>query len=268
MLSIYSTEVRNNSILLVEDDSVTQMFMRRIINKAGYSIFTASNGKEACEMFSRSRFGLVLMDIQMPVLDGIEAFKIMRNAEKKMHSYTPIIAVTANTGMANECLDCGMDGFLSKPVSIPQLHKVISEHVGNNNAENLINDIKENQKKTAVPTNEYKRHYLKALSGLADDSDLFYDLINILLERWHIISNNILDGYKEGNAEKTAAALHTLKGSVGLFGSEGFNEEIASYIETARCGILPDKKACISRIALELDYISGLKRYHEMHTNR
>jgi len=107
-------------ILLAEDNAVNQKFAVRAIEKAGHSVVVANNGREALETWEREHYDVVLMDVQMPEMDGFEATARIRTLEEERHPTrrTPIIAMTANAmkGDRERCLDAGMDGYISKPV--------------------------------------------------------------------------------------------------------------------------------------------------------
>ena len=104
--------------LLVEDNDVNRKFAVRVLEKAGWNVEIATNGREAVDAYERTSFDMILMDLQMPVMDGLEATRYIRSLEENRDRRTPIVAMTANamTGDRERCLDAGMDGYVSKPV--------------------------------------------------------------------------------------------------------------------------------------------------------
>lgn len=110
-------------ILVAEDNPVNQTLVSRILVRAGHTVAVAANGQEAVEMCSSGRFDLILMDVQMPVLDGFEATARVRELDRARGVRTPVIALTANAmkGDRERCLGAGMDGYISKPVSRDEL---------------------------------------------------------------------------------------------------------------------------------------------------
>ena len=115
-------------ILLAEDNVVNQRVAVRILESAGHRVSIAGNGHEAIEQMERGNFDLILMDVQMPVLDGIEATRTIRHREAASGNAIPIVAMTANamTGDRERCLAAGMDDYISKPIRAADLLALIA----------------------------------------------------------------------------------------------------------------------------------------------
>jgi CheY-like chemotaxis protein len=114
--------------LLVEDTAINQTLVTILLSRMGYEVLLANNGIEALEAFSSQKFDLILMDIQMPEMGGIEATEFIRIKEGASQlRRTPIIAVTANAlkGDRERYLAAGMDGYVSKPIAIDALRNEI-----------------------------------------------------------------------------------------------------------------------------------------------
>jgi len=120
---IFTENSKINRILLVEDDEISQMVTKSMVEKLGYSVVVANHGKEALEIFDHQTIDLILMDCIMPEMDGYEATEAIRKIEIESDRHTPIIAVTAKTseGEESRCLATGMDDFLPKPVKLENL---------------------------------------------------------------------------------------------------------------------------------------------------
>jgi len=105
-------------VLLVEDNEVNRKFAVRVLEKASWNVEIATNGQEAVDAYERKSFDVILMDVQMPIMDGLTATRHIRSLEESRDRRTPIVAMTANamTGDRERCLDAGMDGYVSKPV--------------------------------------------------------------------------------------------------------------------------------------------------------
>jgi CheY-like chemotaxis protein len=113
-------------VLLAEDSPLHERLAVRLLQEEGHSVTVARNGMEAVEAMEDNSFDLVLMDVQMPVMDGLEATGAIRQRERTAGKRTPVIAVTA-TANPNECLAAGMDGHIKKPL----VREVLRQTVGN-----------------------------------------------------------------------------------------------------------------------------------------
>jgi CheY-like chemotaxis protein len=120
-------------ILLAEDNAVNQTLAVRLLEKRGYSVTVAPNGQAAVEAFQTGGFELVLMDIQMPGMDGFEATTAIREREKLIGGHIPIVAMTAHAlvGDQERCIASGMDGYVSKPIRTSELFAVIEKMLSN-----------------------------------------------------------------------------------------------------------------------------------------
>ncbi len=116
-------------ILLAEDNSVNQRVAKRMLEKWGHRVVVAGNGSEAMQALERESFDLVLMDVQMPEMDGFEATAAIREKEKGTGRHLPIVAMTAHAmkGDAERCLDAGMDAYISKPIVGADLFDVVEK---------------------------------------------------------------------------------------------------------------------------------------------
>jgi CheY-like chemotaxis protein len=116
-------------ILLAEDNAVNQKLAQRAIEKMGHSILVTSNGLLAVEAAATQNFDLILMDLQMPEMDGFEATARIRQAELPFGRHTPIIAMTAHAmhGDRENCLRSGFDGYISKPIDLQALARTIDQ---------------------------------------------------------------------------------------------------------------------------------------------
>ncbi len=123
--------------LLVEDNAVNQKLTSRMLEKRGHSVVIAGNGAESLAALEGDSFDLILMDVQMPVMDGFEATAAIRKREQETGAHIPIIALTAHAlkGDAERCLEAGMDAYLSKPIQMNELLSALERFVGSGSAE-------------------------------------------------------------------------------------------------------------------------------------
>ena len=127
-----SRAVAGRRILLAEDNRVNQALAVRLLQKRGYTVVVARNGREALAALETQTFDLALMDVQMPEMDGLEATAAIREKEKTTATRLPIIALTAHAMKGDEarCLVAGMDGYIPKPISSRTLFETLEKHLG------------------------------------------------------------------------------------------------------------------------------------------
>ena len=118
------------TILLAEDNAVNQKFALRMLERRGHKVRVAGNGLEALAALDKEQFDVVLMDVQMPDMDGLEATAVIRQKEKAQGSHIPIVAMTAHSmkGDRDRCLEAGMDGYISKPINAQKLLEAL-DHI-------------------------------------------------------------------------------------------------------------------------------------------
>jgi two-component system sensor histidine kinase/response regulator len=117
------------SFLVAEDNAVNQTLITRLLEKRGHTVVLAQNGREALEALEKEHVDIVLMDVQMPEMDGFEATQLIREKEKASGAHLAIIALTAHAMKGDEerCLACGMDGYVTKPIKLEELFSVIEK---------------------------------------------------------------------------------------------------------------------------------------------
>jgi len=118
-------------VLLAEDNPVNQLLATRLLEKRGHRVVVAANGREALAALEKESYDLVLMDVQMPEMDGFEATAAIREKEKGSGIHQPVIALTAHAmkGDRERCLAGGMDGYLSKPIRLQELDELLEAYV-------------------------------------------------------------------------------------------------------------------------------------------
>ena len=125
-------QVRKLQVLLAEDNPVNQKVATRLLERRGHAVTVANNGLEAINLAEQRAFDLILMDVQMPEMDGLEATARIRALQKESGTYTPIIAMTAYamTGDREKCLNAGMDGYVNKPINPEEFVATVEGKVG------------------------------------------------------------------------------------------------------------------------------------------
>jgi CheY-like chemotaxis protein/HPt (histidine-containing phosphotransfer) domain-containing protein len=201
-------------ILLAEDNVVNQKLAVRMLEKSGHDVHVANNGKEAVEAVRNQTFDLILMDVEMPEMNGLEATGLIREAEKKNGAHIPILAMTALAmkGDKERCLEAGMDGYISKPINVTELFETIENCLKAASAE-----------ETPAPSTDDERPRLdKAalLERVGGDMELLGELVALFMDDGPRLLDEIGQAVRLGEAEILARTAHTLKGSVGNFAAD------------------------------------------------
>ena len=118
-------------ILLVEDNRINRQIAISLLKKKGWYVFPVENGKEAIDALQKETFDIVLMDVQMPVMDGFKATSLIRAQEKHTEKHIPILAMTAYAlkGDRERCLDAGMDDYITKPINADELYETVTKWI-------------------------------------------------------------------------------------------------------------------------------------------
>jgi CheY-like chemotaxis protein/HPt (histidine-containing phosphotransfer) domain-containing protein len=175
----------------------------------------AGNGLEALAALEKDNFDLILMDIQMPEMDGYQATAVIREREARAGGHMPIIAMTAHAmkGDREECLAAGMDGYVAKPIRRGELQAAI-EDVLKTNSPGPSQDV--GAGKQAMLGSHNWRCALEATAG---DSELLQQVLSSLSEECPQLLNQIGDSLRSGDAKTLRRAAHTLKGNLQIFGA-------------------------------------------------
>lgn len=212
-------------ILLAEDNLVNQKLATKLLEKMGHSVWVAEDGKKALEAMARGGFDLVMMDVQMPVLDGFEATKTIRTEEKRTGKHIPVVAMTAHAmkGDRERCLEAGMDGYVSKPINLQELYDAI---------ENLLPMAKEDEEQEPyTEPGEAIIHREALLERVGGDMDLLKELVDLFLDDSLGLVDRIRQAVTQKDADDLEKAAHGLKGSVLNFEAKSV-ADIAQALET------------------------------------
>ncbi|MFZ5774825.1 MAG: response regulator [Thermodesulfobacteriota bacterium] len=210
-------------ILLAEDDSVNQQMAIHMLTLSGHRVEVASNGQEVLERWMEGGFDLILMDVNMPIMDGLTATMHIRDMEREQQQgHIPIIALTAQAFARDQkkCLSSGMDGYLAKPIRRNALLKEINRLLpGSGTAENGHNHTEPNP--DSFPTdNDVVFDLAEALAGAEDDAQLLATLVRTYLDNESLYMATIAQAINAQNREQLRKASHKLKGALANFGAK------------------------------------------------
>jgi two-component system, sensor histidine kinase len=207
--SARSGAVPPRRVLLVEDNIVNQRVAIGLLTRRGHAVTAVSNGQEAIDELERARFDVVLMDLQMPMMSGVDATAAIRERERTAGGHLPIVAMTAHAmaGDRERCLAAGMDGYLSKPVDPRLLFAAVEQHHG---AAAVAGTVRT---RPAVFDEE------GLLGRVGNDRGLMADVIRLFLEDYPARLANIGAAIEASDADALRAAAHGLKGAAGSLGA-------------------------------------------------
>jgi PAS domain S-box-containing protein len=213
-------------ILLAEDNVVNQKLAVRLLEKRGHTVVVTSNGREALAALAGQTFDLVLMDVQMPEMDGLEATAAIRAQEQSSGTHLPIIALTAHAmpGDRERCLAAGMDDYLSKPIRPQELFEIIDRYApaGVEPAVDTVGEVQDHS-----PFDQ-----AALLARIDGDVELMQELITLFLEDYPERLACLREALDRGDGETLAQVAHTLKGAAGNLCASGVFEA-AQRLETA-----------------------------------
>jgi CheY-like chemotaxis protein len=214
-------------VLLVEDNVVNQKVATGLLTRRGHQVTLAQNGQEALDSLARKAFDVVLMDVQMPVMGGLEATAAIRERERATGGHVRIVAMTAHAmnGDRERCLAAGMDGYLSKPVDPQMLFAVVESKATERDVERptpspAVATPAGTSAGPSIPT--FDRAEL--LARVDSDETLMVDVIRMFLQDCPTRLAAIQSAVEGRRAEDIRTAAHALKGAAGNLSAAGLFE--------------------------------------------
>ncbi|MBN2013061.1 PAS domain S-box protein [candidate division KSB1 bacterium] len=207
------------SILLTEDNIMNQELAVEILQDAGHKVDVANNGLEAINILGEKEYDIILMDVQMPQMDGFEATRRIRNAEAiGLFKRMPIIAMTAHAmkGDKENCLKAGMDDYISKPIQINELLRIIKKHTNVNHP--VTQPVQTtNESETYIGSAVIDK--AGALKNLNGNEKLYNKVSNTFLKNAPLELEKIVHSISENDFDAVKLHAHTLKGMSGTIGA-------------------------------------------------
>ncbi len=212
-------EIAARQVLLVEDNPINQKVAKDLLTRRGHRIEVAKNGAQAVDRVSQKQFDVVLMDIHMPVMDGLTATRAIRDNERGKGGHVPIVAMTAGATMEDRerCFAAGMDGFVSKPFRADQLYRAVEDVTVADAPPGR--QVPETEAAPAANRDvEPCLDWQGALGNLEGDEDLLIELIEIFFDQRPTLMAEIEAAISGEAAPDLQRAAHTLKGSAHIIG--------------------------------------------------
>jgi two-component system sensor histidine kinase/response regulator len=239
-------ETQRLSILLAEDNLVNQKLAVRLLEKRGHRVVVANNGQEALAAAQSEPFDVILMDVQMPVMDGFEATAAIRRQEQVIGRHTPIIAMTAYAMKDDRehCLAAGMDRYISKPIRAQELFQSVEGAVAGASEEPATGE-------TAEATSDVLDK-AAALARAGEDQELLRELAELFLYECPRIMTDIHAAIGAGDAFRLKCAAHSLKGSIDNFAAPAAHEAASRLENLGRNGNLAGAQEAWSALTREI----------------
>jgi signal transduction histidine kinase/CheY-like chemotaxis protein/HPt (histidine-containing phosphotransfer) domain-containing protein len=233
-------------VLLAEDNTVNQQVLTLLLEKAGYHVEVASNGREALAALEREPFDLVLMDVQMPEMDGLRATRLIRQREKAFGGHVPVVAVTANAvqGERQRCLAAGMDDYLSKPVRGAELFAAIKRLLGER--------ARPGEAGAAGPP-EGEPAWVAPLVAMGFDPPAVAKLARTFLDTVPPRLAALRQSLTSGEAEEVRQTAHSLKGSLAVFAARGAIESARQLEQAGAKRSLDEAEPLLGELAEQVE---------------
>ncbi len=249
-------------VLLAEDSPINQRLAIGLLERWGHSVTVANDGREAVVLaLSASPFDVVLMDIQMPEQDGLDATREIRQAEAATGRHLPIIAMTAHAlqGDRERCLAAGMDDYVSKPIRSDILFQAL-ERVGIAVHPRDPSDVMVDPEPEVAPAlpdaPQVQLDWKRALNATAGDRDLLRDLATTFLQEAPVLIDQAQAALLSHDQKACSRALHTLKSALGTMGATAAARFTQSLEADCRAGTPPTTDA-VSELGLQVSAISA-----------
>jgi CheY-like chemotaxis protein/HPt (histidine-containing phosphotransfer) domain-containing protein len=252
--SVVEARKQKFRILLAEDNIVNQKVALRILEKAGYRADAVLNGREVLTALEGNTYDLILMDVQMPELDGLETTAAIRRREREKGGHIPVIAMTAHAmkGDREQCLEAGMDDYLSKPIQPKELMEVIEQQLkgaGPPETETAPGE-------QAVKQEVFDRKVL--LKRLDGDEGIFKEIIATFLEDAPHQVEKLKNALQEGDALRVERQAHLLKGAAMNIGGNGLQTAALGLEMAGKEGDLGRAQLLIAKLDQEFDKLKGV----------
>ncbi len=249
-------------VLLAEDNAVNQKLATLLLEKRGHEVTVVGNGKLAIDKSAEEDFDVLLMDIQMPILDGLEATRLIREREKVTGVHIPIIAMTAHAmkGDRDRCKESGMDGYVSKPIHADDLYAAIDELVPIPNRPSSSDSGILRRKKADYT--HWGIDWQEALRSTGGDANLMREILGVFLEESPKMLAEVRHALQEQDPIRLRRAAHTLKGSCGYFAAH-HAQSLAEILEHhSSSGDFPKAHETLEELQNELKRIEPALRVY------
>jgi CheY-like chemotaxis protein/HPt (histidine-containing phosphotransfer) domain-containing protein len=254
-----TADVPSLRVLLAEDNVVNQQLVLAVLEKQEHRVVVVDNGAAAVRAVGQEAFDLVLMDVQMPQMNGLEATRAIRALERERGGHVPIVAMTAHAmkGAREECLQAGMDAYLSKPVQMAELVHVMEGLTGHC-ASRLPSEV--DSQPVAFNPEPLRRR-------IGGDEELFRELIALFQEDGPRMFGQVREAAEAGDAAAVERAAHLLKGSASNFAADEVVRAARRVEDLGRAGDLREASDAVRSLEESLrSFLGALDDWLSLHS--
>jgi PAS domain S-box-containing protein len=248
------------NILVAEDTHFNQKYIQRLLERWGHDVVIVENGQQVLDRLPEYPFDLILMDVQMPVMDGYEAARAVRAAEsaKDGEHHIPIVAMTAHAtkGDRKQCLTAGMDDYLSKPISSGKLLDILKRFANEKYGKPEPARVHEAGVLTHEPPIFIDKQMLR--DAFEQDWDFFKEIVDLYMIDFPRMIDLLRETLKAEDVAAFSRNAHAVKGMVRLFQAEEAAMMARSLEERARSGDLAGAAEGVDRLAVALDHLKNV----------
>ena len=242
-------------ILLVEDNPINQQVATELLEQTGFIVTVANNGKQGVQAVKTSEFDLVLMDIQMPEMDGHEATHIIR--KEPGFDSLPVVALTAHAmaGEREKCLNSGMNDYLSKPIKTEELYAVLTKWIkpGERSAPVSKGQPPSEEDQNELPMELTGINMSEGLKNVGGKKGFFKKLLLEFHKDYRTVAREITEALSNGQTEYVQRRAHTIKGVAAAIGAEDLMKNASALEEAFIHDTRDDKQALLAGLTGSLD---------------
>ncbi|MCA9075787.1 MAG: response regulator [Planctomycetaceae bacterium] len=250
--------LRGLKILLAEDSLPNQKLAIGLLSKLGHDVHVANDGVAALDKWKSQHFDLILMDVQMPHMDGLEATRLIRKREEASRRHIPIIAMTAHAMRGDQelCLNSGMDAYVAKPIRPEDLFSTIDSFA----QEIVLNRPTPAPAILSQRSPKMEINWPAALDVVQQDKDLLREVVDAVLEEVPQLMTNLHQAIQAGDKPTVQRMAHTVKGNMRTFQAESGMKIAETLEQQAREGVLENAPGLAEQLAKKVDaFVKELK---------
>ena len=247
------------NLLLAEDNIVNQKLAVGILESIGHAVTVANHGREALELWQQGTFDAILMDVQMPEMDGLEATRAIRKIESEQGDtqHTVIVAMTAHARDSDrrDCLDAGMDNYMSKPIRIAELRNLLEELTSDQSPATPESNLQEPTNMGIDETPKEIIDWNVAAQAVNHDQDLLKIVAKTLIEAGPDMIDNVKQCIADNDPARLRISAHALKGSVLFLGIDLVHKPALELERMGEAGTIPEDDIALQQLDADWEIV-------------